>query len=97
MDKPSDILKFHIKALKTNEKIRFDADIVRDTGVNKGVLSTYISGKEEPSKNFIKKFEEVYKLSFKKDYVPPTDVKLDDINLTPGENKNAKKKSLILK
>lgn len=51
-----------VHELKSKKIINRDAEIVASTGVNKGVLSTYLSGKEKASGPFIAKFEEVYKV-----------------------------------
>lgn len=53
-------LRRAVEHLKNEKIIRFDADIVRDTGYSKGVVSSYISGKLKASKDFEKSFEKAY-------------------------------------
>ena len=45
--------------------IKSQQDIVKDTGFSKSTVSSYFSGAQNPSKNFMKKFIEVYEPNIK--------------------------------
>lgn len=51
--------------LKGQKIIKKDSEISLQTGYSPGSVSTYISGNTMPSKNFIAKFQEVFKLDLK--------------------------------
>lgn len=50
-----------VKALYRAEKIESDIDLARRLGFSKSVVSSYVNGKVKASKNFLKKFAEVFK------------------------------------
>lgn len=50
-----------VEFLKSKRIIKKDAEIVEKTGFSKGVISNYLSGRIEASKNFIEAFNEVFK------------------------------------
>ncbi len=58
-------LRTAVAHLKAEKRIRFDADIVRATGYSKSVVSAYINGNLEASREFVQKFEEAFKLDLK--------------------------------
>jgi len=58
----SKILNEYITLLKQRGKIKYNADISRDLEYSKGSLSSYISGKLEPSRSFMEKFKKFYNL-----------------------------------
>lgn len=72
-----------VSFLKKSGKIKRDGEIARDTEFNKSTVSQYITGRQEPSNNFIKKFEDVYKLSIN-DFVKG-DITGQDGTPTPQE------------
>jgi transcriptional regulator with XRE-family HTH domain len=55
-------LEMAVKYLKERGVIDKDADIADTLDISRGTLSAYISGTTKPSKPFIKKFENYYKL-----------------------------------
>lgn len=54
-----------VKTLKKKKIIRFDSDLVRLTGYSKSVVSAYLTGSKQASREFERKFEEVFKISLK--------------------------------
>lgn len=55
-------LRKAVDYLMESGRISKDGDIADDLKMNKGALSTYLSGAAKPSKPFLTKFEEYYKL-----------------------------------
>jgi phage repressor protein C with HTH and peptisase S24 domain len=53
-----------VRELKSRQIILRDKDISDATGFSKGIVSTYLSGKAEPSKNFLREFAKVYNLNY---------------------------------
>lgn len=51
-----------VKELYKTEAIQLQKDITTKTGYGETVISNYLSGRVAPSKNFIKKFSEVFNL-----------------------------------
>ena len=58
----STALQNAVAFLKGQKIIKKEIEISIDTGFSKGAVSNYITGKQQPSKNFIDKFAEVYSL-----------------------------------
>lgn len=56
-------IELAVKDLKHKGVIKRDGDLAKLMKYSKGTVSAYISGKTKPSEDFIKKFEEVFKLN----------------------------------
>lgn len=70
-----------VEYLKGKRIITKDADIVRDTGVHKTQLSTYLSGQKDASKGFLKKFQDFYKVDIFANKVEKEYVSKEDFDL----------------
>jgi transcriptional regulator with XRE-family HTH domain len=55
-------LEAAVQYLKDNDRVSSATDIADELKMSKGTLSTYISGKSDPSKNFIQNFEDTYRI-----------------------------------
>jgi transcriptional regulator with XRE-family HTH domain len=92
MENKYEYLKQKILHLKSNGVIRRDAEIVRDTGYSKGMVSSYINGKITPSKDFIEKFNQVYFPNESKTFQTFSEIKSEikkiggDATITPPAN-----------
>lgn len=75
-----------VELLKATRVIKKDAEIVDMTGFSKSTVSNYLSGRVEASSNFIKKFEEVFKVSIFENKVLNTDKLSDRIILNLSES-----------
>jgi len=60
------------KKLENMNFIPKNKDVIEKTGFNTSDVSKYMSGKREPSKNFLKKFCEVYELDINM-FIEPTE------------------------
>lgn len=60
MDNVSLALSQAVQYLYGKGSIKKDKDIVDKTGYNKATVSSYISGRTKPSKDFVEKFEKVF-------------------------------------
>lgn len=58
-------LRNAVKSLKQNDLIKNDKDIITRTGYKKSAVSLYVNGAAPVSGDFVKKFEEVFKLNLK--------------------------------
>lgn len=52
-----------VDLLKSYKIIKRDREVAERTGYDKSVVSSYLSGRVKPSKNFVDKFQEVFKES----------------------------------
>lgn len=65
------LIQASVKDLKARGVIRYDSDISRALGINKGVLSNYLSGKMIPSPGFVQKFKDHYGVKDVVQLTPP--------------------------
>lgn len=84
MEKFNKELVATVEVLKAKRIIKKDVDIVISTGFSNTVVSNYLSGKIKASRNFIDKFEDVYKVKIFDNKIVNKEG-LEDENTTTGE------------
>jgi len=84
----STALQNAVTYLKNNQIITKDFEISEKTGYSPGSVSTYISGNTMPSKPFLKKFQEVFKLDLAKFATPYPEKKDEEYYITSLVNED---------